>query len=517
MALTSIINMYSGMNAAQRGLQVTGHNLSNINTKGYTRQQSLQHDTWYKTVGQGKQIGIGVSLTETRQIRNELTDLRLREQQSVLSFYAVQQAGVNELETILDEPNGESIGKMLNGFWGQMQKLAINPSGVEERLSFLQSAGVLAKKINHVAEGFNQYQQQLNQQITDDVARINQLASQIQTLNFKILSSEINGDQANDYRDERNLLLDALSEHMTINYKEDANGMVIVQAEGRTLIDKEFVAEISLAQTTTLDNPNSGFVKPVWKDTKGDVFDLSKQIKTQYQNDSSSLKSLLILRGNAPANTNTSWDDIAINKQFGVDEEGNAFVIPNLQKKLSLYTTQLTEMVNTVLMKGNGQGIYSGDAGVPVFVPIKGTELVAGNIQVNPLLTENGGYNRLGTSLSGEPGDTTLVEELLEKWSSPVQWFAGSELSKPNQKLANFFDFYAEYISELGTKGSFLSGKYKEGLIQIESLNSDRLSMSAVSQDEELSMMLKYQHAYSAAARVVTVLDSMLDTMINRM
>lgn len=516
-SLNSIINMYSGMNAAQRGLQVTGNNLSNINTTGYTRQQLLQHDAGYKTVQNGQQVGYGVSITEVRQIRNELADIRIREENSFLSYYSSQSNAISEIEAILDEPNGESVSKVLNSFWNQTQKLATNPSGVEERLSFIQTASVLAKKLNYVMDAFTSYQEDVNTQVGTKIDTINTLTEQIKDLNYLIMKSEVNGDNANDYRDMRNKALDELSTHLDIKYYTDEQGMVVVSSEGRNLVNKSIVTKMETALTFTDDMPNSGFVKPVWSDTKTDVFDLSRQVGPQFGNDTSGLKGLLMVRGDGPADSNTSWDTIALNDKFSADLEGNSFLIPQLQKKLSMFATTLTETINNILQQGQGQGVYAGQPGVPVFVPIKGTELTAGNIKVNPELLENGGYNRLGTSKTGDLSDTSLVEEVVEAWKKPQQWFADGETSSPNKKLVNFMDFYAEFVTEIGTQGYLYSEKASEKRVQVSNLENNRMAMGSVSQDEELSAMLKYQHAYSAAARMVTVMDGMLDKIINNM
>lgn len=514
MSLTSIVNMNSALSAAQRGLQVTGQNLTNINTKGYTRQQLLLSDSHYKVPSKGIQVGTGVSIDEVRQIRSEITDVRVRQETSILNYYSAQKSAIDEIETILDEPHGASLSGVLNNMWSQTQKLAINPSGVEERLSFIQTCSVLAKRINHITDSVKEYQEHINNKIIEGSNKVNELLSTIKEMNDIIAKAEINGDKANDYRDERNLAIDELATHLDIKYYEDPSGRVAINAEGRNILSDGFVAKIELVQTNTPDCLNSSFVKPIWSDTETDVFDLSKQIATQFGNDAGGLKGLLVVRGNAPADIDTEWDTIALNNNFSVDTEGNSFLIPKLQKKLAEFAQALIETMNEAFSKGTGQGAYKGEQGVPIFVPLHGDELKAGNITINPLLLENGGYNRLATSLSGDIDDTKIVEDFLKEWSTPREWFAGGTTS-PINKCVSFVDFYAEYVTEVGNKGSSYNGKLNEKNTLVVSLENDRLSMSAVSQDEELSLLLQYQHAYNAASRVITIMDGMLETMIN--
>lgn len=502
--------MVSGLVASQKGLQVTGNNISNINTPGYTRQQVLQHDSPYMNIDKSKQVGLGVSVTEIRQIRDSVADRRIRTENSVLSYYGVKQEATQEIESILGEPNGENLSKLLNDFWKQAQKLATNPSGVEERLAFLQTADVLVKKANHITESLGQYQEHLNNEVKQGVNRVNTILYGIRDYNEAIANLELNGDNANSLRDERNLLLDELSQYVEIDYYETKDGKVVVKAEGREVVDGKFVVELDLKQTA----PGSAFVKPVWKDTGDDVFRMDKEINGIKENDTGRLKSLLAVRGNFKADGDTSWDDIALNTNKSVSELGNAYMLPKLQKELASFMNELTKMVNETL-DGYGMGEYADEQGVPVFITDQ-----SGNIHVNPELLADGGYNKLGTITEiGNVGDNSKVTELLEEWSKPRAWPITTTGSKtePHGKLTNFTDFYAEFVAELGREGFEAKGKVKEKTTLVTNIENQRLSMSGVSQDEELANVLKFQYAYNASARMITVLDGMMDIVINKL
>lgn len=561
-SIASIGKMVSGLVAGQVGLQVTGHNLANINTPGYTRQQLLQHDSSYVSIGNnGKQphkIGLGVSITEIRQVRDEFADKRFRTESSTLNYYNVRQSAISEVEAILDEPHGSAMTKMLDDFWRQMQKLSTNPSGVEERLAFIQTAHVLMEKANHMSDSLNTYQHHLNTEVINSVKRINTITQGISDLNEAICRAEINGDNANDMRDQRNLLLDELAQYMNIDYYEEKDGRVVVKGEGQVLVDKQFVTEIKLKQT----EDGSAFVEPIWGDTGEPLYKMNLAITSDRGNDSGRLQGLLAARGRAVAGVDTSWREIAINDSMSVDELGNAYLIPKLQKEIGIFINRLAELVNDNL---NGLGL-DGNQGVPVFVPkasIDGSPLPAyprpgdfgteadyleakanyykhmtpGNIQVNPELMADGGYNKLGTvSKPGDIGDNSLVANLLGKWSESQKWpgekpdptkpgltpeeieAIQAELKTwPKEKRTNFTDYYAEFVAEVGREGFQAKGKVREKSTMVTTIDNQRLAMGGVSQDEELSNMLKYQHAYNAASRMVNVLDDMMDTIINRM
>ena len=523
-SIASLGRMVSGLNASQKGLQATSHNITNANTPGYIRQQILQHDSRYtnigKTGGSSLQVGIGVTVTEMRQIRDEFADRRFRTENSVLSYYSTKKEAIDEIETIFGEPHGEALSKTINDFWSQTQKLATNPSGIEERMAFIQSADVFIKQANHIQNQLIEYQNNLDVQIRDTVKEVNRLTKDIQSLNESISYYEIVGDNANDLRDQRNILLDELSGIMDINYREEKDGRVIVTSEGVTLVDAQFRAEMITVQADGLKSP---YVKPAWKHTGQDVYRMNKAATSISGTDNGKLKSLLMMRGNSPANGATDWGDIAINKKLSVDSDANAYLIPKIQKEFDIFVKELTETINEVFNpktgdKPWGQGVAADEQGTPLFTAINpALDMVAGNIQINPILLEEGGYNYLPTSMTKDESDTQIIEELLEKWNEDRDWFNGGETTSPIPKSATFRAFYSEFVAELGAEGSEARGRTEEKVILITDIENDRQAMGGVSTDEEMTNMMKYQYSYNAAARMITVLDGMMDTVINRM
>ena len=540
-SISSLGKMVSGLKAGQRGLQVTGQNLTNINTKGYTRQQLLQHETGYLNVGsnggQNLQVGLGVTCTEIRQIRDELADMRLRQENSVLSYYQNLKAASNEIEAIFDEPYGDTVSDLLNEFWAQTEKLKTSPSGVDERISFIKSAKVLAGKLNEISNSLSSYQEQANKQVEKSVARVNQIIKDIQTWNEKIAKAEINGDNANDYRDQRNLLLDELSTYGEVKYYEEADNRLLVKFEGHIVVNKKFTNTLELKQTVE----GSPFNKPIWSDTKEDVFKMDTEVTSANGNDTGGLKALLLVRGDNYVTADTTWDDIALNDNFSVDKQGNSYMIPKYHKMLNDFANELTVMVNDAL---NGMGTQD-KVGVKVFVPIEippslkspgpnatpeeileyneayNALLVPGNIQVNPKLLEEGGYNYLGTldpnGEANDVGNNNKVIELLNEWKKNRDWYKDDSKSAPLSKCVDIKTFFSELITDIGTDGAEYGAKSVEKNISVANIENERQAMGGVSQDEEFANMLKYQYAYNASARVITLLDGMIDTIINKM
>lgn len=604
-SISSITKAVSGLVTAQKGLQVTGHNISNMNTSGYTRQQLLQSESPYLNIGHTAtntmQVGLGVTCDEIRQIRDALADKRLRTEKSVLSYYQTLNTVTQDVESIFDEPYGDTISDFMNDFWSQAQKLSTSAGEVEERMSFISSAKVLMEKINDVSNSLTDYQYHINSDIETSVKRINEITAEIRILNDQISISEVNGDNANDYRDQRNLLLDELSEYGQISYYEEANGQIKVKFEGHQVVNGEFPINIEME-----DIKGSPFSMPIWSDTKDKIVDLTEISSAANQNDSGKLKALLIARGENVVNSETSWNEVALNDNFSVDVYGNAYTIPKLQKMLNEFSNKLVSIVNESFT-GMGIGTQLGKDGVQVFVPIKisdakKTELDSkwkdvstkkadvdrarvsleekqanlaaakasnnptditnatnavnaaqtalenakqelnqakttyeafqakvmgpGNIQVNPLLLANGGHNYLGTitkaldnsSLNDDcKSDNSIIKDFLSEWKSNRSWFEGNEVTSPSRKTVNLNTFFTEVVTDFGADGKVYMDKASEKSKSVDNIENERASMGGVSMDEEFTYMLKYQYAYNASSRMITMLDGMLDTIINRM
>ena len=527
-SISSITKAVSGLIAAQKGLQVTGHNISNMNTNGYTRQQLLQSESPYINIGHTAtntmQVGLGVTCDEIRQIRDALADKRLRTEKSVLCYYQTLNSVTQDIESMFDEPYGDTISDFLNDFWSQAQKLSTSPGEVEERMSFISAAKVLIDKINDVSNSLTDYQYHINSELETSVNRINKITAEIRILNEKISVAEVNGDHANDYRDQRNLLLDELSGYGQISYYEDESKMVSVKFEGHQVVNRGMEINIELK-----DIPKSPFKKPVWSDSGDEVIrDLNEISSAANQNDAGKLKALLITRGENVANSKTTWADIALNDNFSVDVYGNAYIIPKLQKMLNEFTNQLVDTVNGSF-NGMGIGTQAGKLGVKVFVAIKDDDIKRpGNVQVNPELLKNGGHNFLGTVTRANDGsdpdsnkdnksDNTIVKEFLSKWTTKKTWFGNDEKGEPDKKLVDFPTFFTELVTSFGADGKVYTDKAQEKNISITNIENERQSMGGVSMDEEFTYMLKYQYAYNASSRMITMLDSMLDTIVNRM
>ena len=308
----------SGIRAAQTHLAITGHNISNSEIPGFSRQRIVQSTAFNRNVGnnlagQRMQVGMGTDWGSVHQIRNEFLDISYRQNVGRLQFYSTMvQAGL-VVEGLLGELHGAyNFQSVLNNMWSSIQELTANPSGIDTRQLFLATANSLIVKAQDVFTGLVEYQHNLDGQIRNMVAEINENVQRIADLNDIIRAAEASGDNANDFRDERNRLIDRLSEMVPLDTFWDNNGDVILISGGHTLLSQGFVNRLGLRFTSD----EFGFVEPVFTNSR-EILSASTSpqnfipfmnystpisVNTALRSDSGQLMALLVARGTVPGN-----------------------------------------------------------------------------------------------------------------------------------------------------------------------------------------------------------------------
>lgn len=294
----------SGLHAAQSGLHTTSHNLANVKTPGYTRQQNMQADKMYqvhKSTDKGlMQIGLGTKVDAIRQIRDHFLDKEYRLEVSRLTFYDKQYETVTEIEDVLGEMEGVEFNNALTDMWAHIQSLSTDPSNVTERQLFISGAESFINKAYDVYTALSNYQTGLNLEISKQVDKINEIGEKIAKYNLMISQAEASGlENANDYRDDRNLLLDELAEYTYYVYEEDIDGKIQVYINNAPLVIEGNSYHMKCEQIDE-DTP---MYKPVWADNGyGDVYRLDEAYSHEKKTDTGSLLGLLTARGNKFAN-----------------------------------------------------------------------------------------------------------------------------------------------------------------------------------------------------------------------
>ncbi len=533
----------SGLQTSNNALNTTAHNMSNLDTIGYTRQQVAQGTRTYITLSKSnqtnwKQTGLGVNYTLTRQERDLILDKNYRRESGRMAFYDVSANALEEIEYILGESNeGHEFSEALNGengFWVSVQELSKDPTNSVNQNLFVTKAYEFITRAQAVYKSLREYQQNLNKTVVTDVNKINAYAKEIQALNEKIISVEAGVENANDLRDRRNYLLDELAKLGSINYSEDGNGYVKVRFEGVDLVQGGVVNEIGLYQDL-----ETGFYTPYWtmlatcdynedgevvvteEGIKGArVFDLTAKISSQFNTDIGSLKSTLYARGDHFA-TYRELNDI--NKD-GVYEEGwynqniEQSIVMNVEAEFDQLIHSIVTKINQILEDAANragqppESTYLRDEnGKPYQLFEKIVEegdWTVGNIIINSELRQN--PSLLTFRLGEHSEDNETMEQLKKAFEEAVY-----KLNPNVETPVNFVDYYKNLVSQIANTGSVFRAVQANQTVASDALAGAREQIVGVSSDEELTNMIMYQNAYNASSRYINVISEMLDHILS--
>lgn len=308
----------SGLAASQAGINTTAHNLANTSTAGYTRQQNISTDRRYMTYKvtdkSTLQAGLGTTVSQVRQIRDIFLDKEYRLELSRQSFYEKQVESGQEIEDVLGETEGVEFREAMTDIWDNLQNLSTNPESIVNRELFISQTASFLEKAQNVYNALTDYQKGLNTEISKQVDRINAIADEIAKLNGRIAKAEASGNEnANDYRDARNQLMDELAGYTYYTYDEDADGKVQIYVNNAPLVMETRGYHMGCEKITTQEyneetgemetKSSSPMYKVVWLDNGyGEVYNLNEAYSKAKKTDTGSLLGLLTARGSFYAN-----------------------------------------------------------------------------------------------------------------------------------------------------------------------------------------------------------------------
>ena len=370
----------SGLRTSQNALHTVAHNLSNLNTPGYVRQQVANSDTIYTYGGSSVrgdrfQLGTGAKYSECRHVRDLFLDQAYRLENGRMSYYEVSYSGILEVEDILGELDGAAFKNSVSGLWTSMQELAKDPSDTVNMSMFVSKAASFMENAAAVYKSFQEYQNNLNRQVKDAVEDINSIGNRIYELNKAIMKIESGGlENANDLRDERDQLLDMLSGYGNIDYTEEKNHAVTIRFNGADFVTEGHVYEMQLHT-----DKDTGFVTPYWNqllrfktDANGNrvpdyenaaVFNLKDDISTAANTDVGSLRALLLARGDHVANytdldvklgTDIKLDKLGIKAGDYDEKAGLKYYEDNISKSIIMNVqAEFDNIVHAIVTKVN--------------------------------------------------------------------------------------------------------------------------------------------------------------------
>lgn len=551
----------SGLQNAQNAINTTANNLANVDTKGYVRQQVRYADKNYTILKDSRanvnmqQSGLGVSIGDVVHARDIFLDKTYRQETGRMSFYSARYETATYVEDLMQELNGQQFKQNVSDLWRAFQEVSTKPADSTNQNLVLQKADLLVSRTQKLYSDLQNYQSNINDQIKDDVDRVNTIGNRIYELNLQIQRVEAGGTEtAMTLRDERDNLLDELGNYGRIEVTEDATGFTYVDMEGVRFVDENRCYNMGLKAAD-----GTGFYTPYWPQQsdveKGQyvpVFRLSGEISSEMNTDIGSIKSKLLVRGDAYGRR----EDMASEKSYGNIE---GCTLMEVQAELDVLFSNIVRSMNDIYCPNTETtSAFTSTDGVtyPAGTKILDEENCArgvdGEIPPRELFTRIG-IDRY-TKVTGKDGKTYYVYNEEDPDVSSTRYAIGTitvnsdlkrqitlmpaykkdgsvdyemgaklaaawevkdmKLNPYDQKPCTFEEYYDKMVDQLGIEGNTYKSVTETLSGAVSSVDSKRQQVSGVSSDEELSNMIKFQSAYNAASRFMNVISEMTETIV---
>lgn len=549
-----------GLSTAQIQLDVTGHNIASANKVGFSRQRAdvstrAPLERSYGFLGRGPYIS-GVN-----RLRDAFLDISYRDQVSTQQNAELQTNFYSRIEDLFREPSENGFSTQLNQFFDALNDFANNVEDIPTRVATLTEADTLAASLRQNAAALEDLRTAANEDVRALVPTINGVAQQIADLNFAIKTLESSGGTANDLRDDRDVLLDQLAGYVNIDYRERSDGQVDVLISGEELVNGNRARALEAVPDGAIDPERPDFLRVQFANTGTEVSVFDGELAGAIEQRDVALKELvdrnnslaaaliqsvnaIHSQGNGLVNLNTplSANYAATNPAAALNSAGLPFTVNdgsfdivvydsanNVSETITIPVTAATTSLNDVAAAINassnmtaaitngvltvtpGAGFtytFTNDtAGALPALGLNGlfTGTNARNIGVSQHLVDNPALLSSGSSLNVlDSGDNSVALALASLRSTPV-------LSGGTESIGDFFE---STVVQLGIDaGANLDRRDVQNSV-INDLDLRRQEVSGVNLDEEVTNMIQVQKAFDASARVITIADRMLETLL---
>ena len=446
---TALTSLY----AQRRGLDVTGQNIANANTEGYTRQRvsmqsqvgSLSAAMYARTDG----LGTGVAVSAVQRLRDEYLESRGRAEHGTSSYMSAQSAAYTSIENAFAEPGDTALAAQLRDMWGAWNDVANNPQLAAPRSALIQQSAVVADQFNAAQDALGRQWSQNRTQMTAYVDEVNGTANSIAQLNDSIIKANASGLTVNELEDRRDQLAMKLSELTGASAAKRENGGMDIFINGANLVTGARVREVDFVGAKRLQDQGAAPVNLVWKDNP-----------TQ---------------------------PIQAGGTIGAAVDTMTTVIPGLAGDLAKVADNMIKAVNDMHRAG-----YSVDSttGLDFF-----GRAPDGSVQV--LIDDPA---KVAISATAGTLDNSVADGMAD---------IGDRAGGPDRE-------YQGMIGRLGVSAQGAARRAEIQSVVTEQIDAAREGEAGVNLDEEMTNLLTYQRGYEAASRVLTTIDSMLDQLINR-
>ncbi len=544
----------SGLRAQQKSLDVTAHNIANANNDGYSRQRAVHtagkpHPApGMNMPGSAGQVGSGVDITEIERIRDDFIDEQIRLENQELGKWEKVNEGYKRIESIFNEPSDNSLNQGLDNFWQSLQDLSNNPEDSAVRSTVQQRGLTLVDTYNSLSNQLTDYRKSLNEDTRSIVNEINSLSNRIADLNKQISQVDSSGNQANDLLDKRNELFSNLNELVNVRGFIDNDNNLNINLGGVNLVSKNRVEELDIKET----EGNNLYQDKVIFSTTGHNADIK----------GGQLAGILETRDQVITNYLNQLDQIAFkmgerfnnihSQGYDVDgDQGQDFfdIVENIEGTAG--EIDLSEAVKDSINR-IAAGNFSSNPEVINASPVEIHEYNNYELNISKLENEENGTNgpdfeyvlqeiNTGEVFEGEASRGEIIDlseisgvdfddifkfEIKQKGKTEINFKAKlgngnnstalAKSLKDNEVIngSSVMGAYESLISGLGVEGQRSEQMVDNQKVVLNQLKNQQESISGVSLDEEMANMIKYQHAYSAAARIISNTDQMLESLM---
>lgn len=473
----------SAIAAHQVAIQTTSQNIANAETEGYSRQRAELY-TSYPQRYPFYSVGTGVEVQGVIRMRDQLLDASFRREVGSREGFDVRADLLGEIESIVGEPTDTGLANTLDQFWNSWSDLANNPGNATAQSVIRQRGQQVAYTLNSYATRIDDLANRTRSHLSGMVSEINTLSKQVADLNRQITSSEVNGQQSPDLRDARDRIADQLAKMAGVRVEMQANGSMGVYLGSMMLVDstnaRQLDVRVSGTQTTI------GFVGD--PDPALGVGGQAGQMTT-------------FINGDIPT-IRTRLDDLARGLVNGVNEYhasgwtaagdalGNANWVPAngpTGSRVNFFDASFTS-AGTIRLSSE----VVANSGV----------IASGDVQNAP------GNNTLALALGAlrdDVGMAALQARMGANFATQVGFATGD----------SYGDHYSFTITNVGVQAADAKNQFEIYDTLAQQSENRRSAVSGVSIDEELTLMLRHQQAYTAASRLVKAADEMAQTILN--
>lgn len=552
--------MVNGIYTQRLGLNTVGHNISNSNTEGYSRQTAHAAATPSSevyTLAGASQVGNGSTVTSVIRARDIYADRQYWKENSTDGYYKGKANNYAKIESIFNDSDNSGIQDAMEKFYQAWQDCSTTASSDTSRQNVINAGQNFAQSLQIAAKQTKEQIDSLYDDISLSVVKMNRLMGQVVELNKNIAGIEATGAHANDLRDQRDLIVDQLTSMTDITVYESANGMYTLVSNGTTLVngitkvDLEMSApknnttyslsdyDIMIKQTGTVYTPGNGELKAQFEavaEDKGYIDQVANMAAFMFTTLNDQHKAGYGIDGSKdkPFDNANPKDNATTGLNF-YGESDKIFEWDAKNGKLDVYNKKADGTKDNASKES-----LSGMQILEIFT-------------VNSELTATDGHKKLATR-SGERdtdgkllyqaaagGTTTDVTQAKKDANGnplPVDvngtgdgsnavWIAAlfncerdktsPEVNGTDRLIGNgsLYSYYNTSMTTMGSDASNMNGrvKFQSGVMdQVENLRS---STNGVNWDEELSNMITFQQGYSACSRCLSAMDECLDKLIN--